>query len=65
MARARFLGQIFESLVALSVRAHAQAAEARVRHLPTKEGRQDVAIVVERGDQRIVAVEVKLSSAVP
>jgi len=58
------LGQLFESLVALSVRAYAQAAEARVRHLRTKEGRQEVDLIVERPDQRIVAVETKLNSAI-
>jgi hypothetical protein len=58
------LGQLFESLVTLSVRAYAQAAEARVRHLRTKEGRQEVDLIVERRDQRIVAIETKLSGAV-
>ncbi len=58
------LGQLFESLVTLSVRAYAQAAEARVQHLRTKEGRQEVDLIVERGDQRILAIEVKLSSAI-
>jgi hypothetical protein len=55
---------LFESLVTLSVRAYAQAAEARVRHLRTKEGRQEVDLIVERRDQRIVAIETKLSGAV-
>jgi len=58
------LGQLFESLVTLSVRAYAQAAETRVGHLRTKEGRQEVDLIVERGDQRIVAIETKLSSAI-
>lgn len=58
------LGQLFESLVTLSVRAYAQAAEARVRHLRTKEGRQEVDLIVERRDQRIVAIETKLSGVV-
>lgn len=58
------LGQLFESLVVLSVRAYAQAAEARVRHLRTKEGRHEIDIIVERPDQRVVAIETKLSTAV-
>lgn len=58
------LGQLFESLVTLSVRAYAQAAEAQVRHLRTKEGRKEIDLIVERRDQRIVAIETKLSGAV-
>ncbi|MEP6992210.1 MAG: hypothetical protein ABJA80_14860 [bacterium] len=40
---------------------YAQAAEATVRHLRTEEGRHEVDLIVERGDQRVVALEVKLS----
>jgi uncharacterized protein len=58
------LGQLFESLVALSVRVYAQAAEASVGHLRTKEGRQEIDLVVVRPDQRVLAVEVKLSATV-
>lgn len=58
------LGRLFESLVAQSVRAYAQHAEARVHHLRTKAGERDVDLVVARGDQRIVAIEVKLGGTV-
>lgn len=58
------LGQLFESLVTLSVRVYAQAAEATVRHLRTEEGRQEIDLIVERGDHRVVALEVKLSPVV-
>ncbi|MEX2582876.1 MAG: DUF4143 domain-containing protein [Gemmatimonadota bacterium] len=58
------LGKLFESLVTLSVRVHAQAAEAVVRHLRTKEGRQEIDLIVERSDQRVLAMEVKLSGTV-
>jgi len=58
------LGHLFESLVTLGVRTYAQAAEARVRHLRTKDGRQEVDLIVERADQRIVAIEVKLNRTV-
>lgn len=57
-------GQLFESLVTQSVRVYAQAAEATVHHLRTEEGRHEVDIVVERGDHRVVALEVKLSPVV-
>jgi predicted AAA+ superfamily ATPase len=58
------LGRLFESLVTLSVRVAAQAAEARVRHFRTKEGRQEIDLIVERQDQRVVAIEVKLGAVV-
>lgn len=58
------LGRLFESLVTQSVRVYAQAAEARVRHLRLHGGRHEVDVIIERGDQRIVALEVKLGGAV-
>jgi predicted AAA+ superfamily ATPase len=58
------LGRLFESLVTLSLRVYAQAAEANVRHLRTKGGRQEIDLIVVRGDQRVLAVEVKLSTTV-
>lgn len=54
------LGALFDSLVMLSVRVYAQAAEARVSHLRTASGEHEVDIIVERRDGRIVAIEVKL-----
>lgn len=54
------LGALFESLVTLSVRVYAQAAEARVAHLRTKGGRREVDLIVERGDGKVLAIEVKL-----
>ena len=58
------LGQLFESLVTLAVRVYAQAAETRVRHLRTREGRQEIDLIVERSDHRVLAIEVKLSASV-
>jgi uncharacterized protein len=58
------LGHLFESLVTLSVRVYAQAAEAAVRHLRTKGGRNEVDLIVERADGRVVAIEVKLGATV-
>lgn len=54
------LGSLFESLVTLSVRVYAQAAEARVHHLRTRNGDHEVDLIVERADRRVVALEVKL-----
>lgn len=58
------LGHLFESLVTLSVRVYAQAAEAEVRHLRTKGGRHEVDLIVERPDGRVLAMEVKLAATV-
>ncbi len=53
------LGALFESLVTLSVRVYAQAAEARTGHLRTWSGDHEIDLIVEHG-QRVVAIEVKL-----
>ena len=56
-----FLGALFESLVALSVRTYAQSAQATVHHLRTKNGDHEIDLIVEGDDRRVVAFEVKLS----
>jgi hypothetical protein len=58
------MGHLFESLVTQSVRVYAQAAEAEVRHLRTKAGRNEIDLIVERRDGRVLALEVKLAGAV-
>lgn len=58
------LGALFEALVTLSVRVYAQANSSRVSHLRTRGGEQEVDLIVERPDGRIVAIEVKLSALV-
>lgn len=58
------LGALFESLVTLDVRVYAQAAEATVKHFRTWAGEREIDLIVERGDGRIVAFEVKLAQAV-
>jgi predicted AAA+ superfamily ATPase len=55
------LGALFESLVTLSIRVYAQAAEATVKHLRTAAGAHEIDLIVERADGRILAVEVKLA----
>ena len=42
----------------LSVRVYAQQAEARVSHFHAGGGRQEVDIIVERADGRVIALEV-------
>jgi predicted AAA+ superfamily ATPase len=59
-----FLGALFESLCALSIRVFAQAAEARVSHFRMRDGRHEADLIVEREDGAVVAFEVKLSATV-
>lgn len=53
------LGALFESLVTLSARVYAQAADAQTSHLRTWSGDREIDLIIERG-QRILALEVKL-----
>ncbi len=55
------IGPLFESLATLTVRVAAQASEARVGHLRTRNGDHEVDLVVEGEDGRVVGIEVKLS----
>lgn len=55
------LGALFESLVTLSLRVYAQANGATVKHLRSRDGNHEVDLIIERRDQRIVALEVKLN----
>ncbi|MFC5379335.1 ATP-binding protein [Aquipuribacter nitratireducens] len=57
------LGHLFESLATLCVRVAAQAAEATVGHLRTRDGDHEVDLVVVRDDGKVVACEVKLAAA--
>lgn len=57
-------GPLFESLVTLGVRSMAQAAEATVHHLRTKNGEREIDLIVEGYDGHILAIEVKLAPAV-
>lgn len=58
------LGSLFESLVTLSVRVYAQAAEATVKHCRVHAGRHEIDLIVERRDHRVLAIEVKLRQTV-
>jgi len=58
------LGRLFESLVTLCVRVTAQAAEASVGHLRTRNGDHEIDLVVVRDDGRVLAIEVKLASTI-
>lgn len=58
------LGQLFESLVTLSVRVYAQAVEASVHHLRTYNGRHEIDLIVETDAHQVLALETKLSGEV-
>ncbi len=58
------LGRLFESLVTLSLRVYAQAAETELRHLRLHGGSQEVDLIIERSDRRVIAAEVKLGRTV-
>lgn len=58
-----FLGGLFESLAALSVRVFAQASDARVYHLRTQMGRREVDLIVET-DEGVLGIEVKLAATI-
>lgn len=58
------LGHLFESLVTLCVRVPAQAADATVGHLRTRNGDHEVDLVVVRPDGKVLAIEVKLATAI-
>jgi len=59
-----FLGALFESLAAQTVRVLAQACEARVSHARLQGGQHEIDLIVEGPGLRILAIEVKLSTAV-
>lgn len=58
-----YLGALFESLVALSVRTYAQLNDARVYHMRTGNGRHEIDFIVE-SDDGILAIEAKLTPTV-
>ena len=58
------VGGLFESLVALDVRVYAQAAQAAVSHLRTRDGDHEIDLIVEGAAGRVLALEVKLASNV-
>ena len=57
-------GPLFESLVTLTVRVLAQAAEATVSHLRLRGGEREVDLIVQGVDGQLLGIEVKLASDV-
>jgi len=58
-----FLGALFESLVALTLRVYAQASEADVYHLRTTGGRHEIDFIIEH-PTGILAIETKLAPTI-
>ena len=59
-----FLGALFESLVVQTVRVLAESCGASIAHIRTRDGDHEVDIIVQRPDFRVLAIEVKMSTAV-
>jgi predicted AAA+ superfamily ATPase len=59
-----FMGALFESLAVQTLRVLAELNESRAFHLRTTDGRQEVDVIIQRPDLRVLAIEVKLSTAV-
>jgi hypothetical protein len=55
---------LFESLVTQSVRIYAEADDATVGHLRTKNTEHEVDLIVEGRDLSVVAIEIKTSDTV-
>ncbi|MDP1712632.1 MAG: DUF4143 domain-containing protein [Candidatus Nanopelagicaceae bacterium] len=58
------LGAFFESLVTLHIRVYAQAMNAKVSHLRTKDTRHEVDLILSTDHGKILGIEVKLSPTV-
>jgi predicted AAA+ superfamily ATPase len=56
------LGALFESLVTLSVRVYADAAEATLGHFRAYGGEREVDLIVKGESGRVIAIEVKLAA---
>ncbi|WP_433302147.1 ATP-binding protein [Actinoplanes sp. CA-030573] len=64
LSEGTILGALFEHLVALSVQTYAEAAEARVSHLRTRNNDHEVDLMVQHADGRVLGIEVKLADRV-
>lgn len=64
LSEGTILGALFEHLVALSMHTYAEAGEARVSHLRTRDNNHEVDLIVQHADGRVLGVEVKLADRV-
>lgn len=63
-ATGTWLGSLFESLTTQSLRICADAVDARIGHLRTKDTAREMDLIFEGQDRRVVAIAVKLTSSV-
>lgn len=61
---APLFGRLFEALATLTVRVCAQVSDAVVSHLRTKRGDHEIDLIVEGPERELLAIEVKLASAI-
>ena len=61
---AEIFGQLFESLMLLTLRAAAGASEAKTYHFRSKSGEHEVDAILERYDGKVIAFEAKSSALV-
>lgn len=59
-----WLGALFESLATQSLRVYAEAAQAQVGHLRTKDTAREIDLIVEGRNRQVLAIEVKLAGTV-
>ena len=64
LSEGTILGALFEHLAALSIHTYAEAAEARVGHIRTRNNDHEVDLIVQHADGRILGIEVKLADRV-
>ena len=58
------LGRMFEALAVQSIQTYAQACYAKAMHFRDSNGRHEVDMILEKEDGRVLAIEIKLTSAV-
>lgn len=59
-----WLGALFESLATQSLRVYAEAAQAQIGHLRTKDTAREIDLIVEGRNRQVLAIEVKLAGTV-
>ena len=64
LSEGTILGALFEHLAALSIHTYAEAGEARVSHLRTRNNDHEVDLIVQHADGRVLGIEVKLADRV-
>lgn len=64
LSEGTILGALFEHLAALSIHTYADATEARVGHLRTRNNDHEVDLIVQHPDGRVLGIEVKLADRV-